>query len=229
MRRAERLFQIIQILRRTPKPITAEALGAELETSKRTVYRDIADLIGQRVPIRGEAGVGYVLEAGLDLPPLMLTPDEIEAAVLGAQWVARHSDPALARAAQDLIAKIGAVVPERLRPYVLEPVTDTPPVRSLADGLDMARVRAQIHAGRKIALCYRDEQGRESKRVVWPVTVGYMETVRHLVAWCELRQDFRSFRTDRVTAAGFLDERYPERPSALRAKWRRTLGRAGSV
>ena len=116
MRRADRLFQIIQVLRRTSRPITADALAAELETSKRTVYRDIADLIGQRVPIRGEAGIGYVLQAGLDLPPLMLTPDEIEAAVLGAQWVARHSDPALARAAEDLIAKIGAVVPERLRP-----------------------------------------------------------------------------------------------------------------
>jgi len=118
-------------------------------------------------------------------------------------------------------------VPERLRPYVLEPVTDAPPARGLvADRLDMARVRAQIHAGRKIALCYRDEQGRESERTVWPVTVGYMETVRHLIAWCELRQDFRSFRTDRVTAAGFLDERYPEQPSALRAKWRRTLSHA---
>ena len=87
----------------------------------------------------------------------------------------------------------------------------------------MARVRAQIHAGRKIALCYRDEQGRETRRTVWPVTVRYLETVRHLIAWCELRQDFRSFRTDRVTAAGFLDERYPERPSVLRTKWRRTL------
>ena len=163
-------------------------------------------------------------EAGLDLPPLMLTPDEIEAAVLGAQWVARHSDATLARAAEDLIAKIGAVVPEQLRPTCLEPATDTPPARNLAaDGLDMARVRAQIHAGRKIALRYRDEQGRESERIVWPVTVGYLETVRHLIAWCELRQDFRSFRTDRVTAAGFLDERYPERPSALRAKWRRAL------
>ena len=227
MRRADRLFQIIQILRRTPKPITAEALAAELETSKRTVYRDIADLIGQRVPIRGEAGVGYVLEAGLDLPPLMLTPDEIEAAVLGAQWVARHSDTALARAAEDLIAKIGAVVPERLRPYVFEPATEAPRARGLAaDGLDMARVRGQIRAGRKIALRYRDEQGRETERVIWPVTVGYMETIRHLIAWCELRQDFRSFRTDRVTTAGFLDERYPERPSALRAKWRRTLNPA---
>jgi predicted DNA-binding transcriptional regulator YafY len=90
----------------------------------------------------------------------------------------------------------------------------------------MGRVRAQIHAGRKIKLCYRDEQGRESERTVWPVTVGYMETVRHLIAWCELRQGFRSFRTDRVIAAGFLDERYPERPSALRAKWRRTFDSA---
>src|SRR4029077_6527515 len=224
MRRADRLFQIIQILRRTSKPVTADTLAAELETSKRTVYRDIADLIGQRVPIRGEAGVGYELQAGLDLPPLMLTQEEIEAAVLGAQWVARHSDPTLARAAQDLIAKIGAVVPEGLRPYVLEPVTETPAARNpAADRLDMARGRSQIRAGRKISLCYRDEQGRESERVVWPVTVGYMETVRHLIAWCELRQDFRSFRTDRVTAAGFLDERYPERPSALRAKWRRRL------
>jgi predicted DNA-binding transcriptional regulator YafY len=226
MRRADRLFQIIQILRRSPKPITADTVARELGTSKRSVYRDIAALIGQRIPIRGEAGVGYVLEAGLDLPPLMLTPDEIEAAVLGAQWVARHSDPALARSAEDLIAKIGAVVPERLRPYVFEPAIETSPAWNLApDGLDMARVRAQIHAGRKITLRYRDEQGRESERIVWPVTVGYRETVRHLIAWCELRQDFRSFRTDRVTAAGFLDERYPERPSVLRAKWRRALSR----
>src|SRR5215831_19423302 len=114
MRPADRLFQIIQILRRTPKPITAGALAAELETTKRTVYRDVADLIGQRVPIRGEAGVGYVLEQGFDMPPLMLTPDEIEAAVLGAQWVAGHGDAALARAAGDLIAKITQSIPAHL-------------------------------------------------------------------------------------------------------------------
>src|SRR6202012_418938 len=121
MRRADRLFQIIQVLRRTRRPGTADAIALELETSKRTIYRDIADLMAQRVPIRGEAGVGYVLEGGFDLPPLMLTPDEIEAAVLGAQWVAGRGDPALARAALDLIAKIGATVPERLRPLALEP------------------------------------------------------------------------------------------------------------
>ena len=114
MRRADRLFQIIQVLRRTRKPMTADAIAAELETSKRTIYRDIATLIGQRVPIRGEAGMGYILEKGFDLPPLMLTPDEIEAAVLGAQWVANHADPVLARAAEDLKAKIADTVPERL-------------------------------------------------------------------------------------------------------------------
>ena len=127
MRRADRLFQIIQVLRRTRKPLTADAIAAELETSKRTIYRDIATLIGQRVPIRGEAGMGYILEKGFDLPPLMLTPDEIEAAVLGAQWVAGHADPVLARAAQDLMAKIADTVPERLRPFVLEPASRARP------------------------------------------------------------------------------------------------------
>jgi predicted DNA-binding transcriptional regulator YafY len=224
MRRADRLFQIIQILRRSRRPITADAIAFELETSKRTVYRDIADLMGQRVPIRGEAGIGYILDGGYDLPPLMLTPDEIEAAVLGAQWVASRGDPALARAAKDLIAKIGAAVPERLRPYVQEPASGTPPAwNAVADTIDMARVRAHIHAGRKIRLDYRDEAGQASERVIWPVTIGYRDTTRMLVAWCELRAAFRSFRTDRVAGAEFLEDRYPERPAVLRAKWRRAV------
>jgi predicted DNA-binding transcriptional regulator YafY len=225
MRRADRLFQIIQILRRSARrPITADAIGRELETSRRTVYRDIADLIGQRVPIRGEAGTGYVLDSGYDLPPLMLTQDEIEAAVLGAQWVAGRGDSVLARAADDLIAKIAATVPERLRPYVLEPASRAPPALDVAiDGLDLAKARAHIRAGRKIALIYRDERARRSRRTVWPVAIGYFQTVRLLVAWCEMRRDFRMFRTDRIEAAEFLDERYPERAAALRAKWRRSL------
>jgi predicted DNA-binding transcriptional regulator YafY len=227
MRRADRLFQIIQILRRSSRrPITADAIGRELETSKRTVYRDIADLIGQRVPIRGEAGTGYVLDSGYDLPPLMLTQDEIEAAVLGAQWVAGRGDPVLARAAEDLIAKIAATVPERLRPYVLEPASGAPPAWDVpADGLDLAKTRAHIHAGRKIVLAYRDERDRRSRRTVWPVAIGYFQTVRLLVAWCEMRRDFRTFRTDRIEGVEFLDERYPERRAVLRAKWRRSLGR----
>ncbi|HEX3365922.1 YafY family protein [Phenylobacterium sp.] len=224
MRRADRLFQIIQVLRRTRRPVTADAIAVELETSKRTIYRDIADLIGQRVPIRGEAGVGYVLDGGFDLPPLMLTPDEIEAAVLGAQWVMGRGDPALARAAQDLIAKIGAAVPERLRPFALEPSARAAVRWNVApDGLDMAQVRQAIRSGRKITLHYSDEQERVSLRTVWPFAVGYHETVRLIITWCELRTDFRSFRTDRVKDADFLDERYPERPAVLRARYRKAM------
>ena len=142
MRRADRLFQIIQVLRRTRKPLTADAIAAELETSKRTIYRDIATLIEQRVPIRGEAGMGYILEKGFDLPPLMLTPDEIEAAVLGAQWVAGHADTALSRAAHDLIAKIADTVPERLRPFVLEPASA--PARAGAGNLTASTWRGRV-------------------------------------------------------------------------------------
>jgi predicted DNA-binding transcriptional regulator YafY len=228
MRKADRLFQIIQILRRSRGPVTADALAAELETSKRSIYRDVAALVGQRVPVRGEAGFGYVLEAGFEMPPLMLTPDEIEAAVLGAQWVIGRADPALARAAKDLIAKIGQAVPERLRPFVQEPAAAAAPARRQAvDTIDMEKARAWIHAGRKILLLYRDEQGRQSERTVWPVAVGYMETTRMLAAWCELRQDFRHFRTDRVAGAEFLDERYPARPAALRGQWRKASSGAG--
>ncbi len=226
MRRADRLFQIIQILRRTRRPVTADQIAAEVETSKRSVYRDIATLMAQRVPVRGEAGIGYVLERGFDMPPLMLTPDEIEAAVLGAQWVTRSGDPALAKAAEDLIAKIAVTVPEKLRPMVIEPATAAPASwKSLPDNIDMAQVRAAIHAGRKIKLHYSDEQERQSHRVIWPIAVGYLDTVRLLIGWCEMRVDFRSFRTDRVIAAEFLDEKHPERPTALRAKWRKTLPR----
>lgn len=225
MRRADRLFQIIQVLRRTRRPVTADAIALELETSKRTIYRDIADLMAQRVPIRGEAGVGYVLDGGFDLPPLMLTPDEIEAAVLGAQWVAGRGDPALARAALDLIAKIGATVPEHLRPIALEPATRAVPRWNVApDTIDMEKVRHAIRGGHKIALTYSDEQERKSERTIWPFAVGYHEAVRLILGWCELRADFRSFRTDRVAGAQFLDERYPERPANLRARYRRAMG-----
>jgi predicted DNA-binding transcriptional regulator YafY len=158
MRRADRLFQIIQILRRSSRPITAQALAEELEVSKRCVYRDVADLIGQRVPIKGEAGLGYVLAGGFDMPPLMLTPDEIEAAVLGAQWVAERGDPLLANAARDLMAKIAATVPERLRPFIAEPTIAAAAGQQQApDGIDIARTRLWIRQGRKIRIRYRDQ------------------------------------------------------------------------
>ena len=220
MRRADRLFQIIQILRGARKPITAQKLADELERSVRTIYRDLDELAAQYVPIRGEAGIGYVLEQGYDMPPLMLTPDEIEAAVLGAQWVAARGDPALQRGACDLIAKINAVVPEHLRPIILELTLRVPNLTPCEpDALDMQRVRTWICSQRKLQIQYSDDNGCDSQRVIWPIAVAYFETVRLVVAWCELRQAFRHFRTDRIKSVHFLNETYSERAETLRAAW----------
>jgi predicted DNA-binding transcriptional regulator YafY len=220
MRRADRLFQIIQILRRSTRPVTAAALAQELEISKRTVYRDVADLMGQRVPIEGEAGLGYLLATDYDMPPLMLTPDEVEAVMLGAQWVAGRSDKILSNAARDVVAKIAAVVPERLRPFIVEPsVGAKPTVGEQEERVDTSMLRSAIRNGVKLRLRYRSQAGEESERTVWPVILGYAETTRLLVAWCEMRQNFRHFRTDRIIEAEMLDKRNGLRQGELRRRW----------
>jgi predicted DNA-binding transcriptional regulator YafY len=222
MRRADRLFQIIQILRRSTQPITAEVLAAELEVSTRTVYRDMADLIGQRVPVAGEAGLGYLLGSDYDMPPLMLTPDEIEAVVLGAQWVAGRADKALANAARDVVAKIAAVVPEHMRPFIAAPgVGVKPRTEAPEGGIDASHLRRAIREGLKLRLRYQSEPGRITERKVWPVILGYAETNGLLVAWCELRQDFRHFRTDRMIEAQVLDQTIGVRRAELYRRWSR--------
>src|SRR5690349_17234521 len=163
MRRAERLLQLIQILRRHRRPVTGETMAQELEVSLRTVYRDIAALIADRVPIRGEAGIGYVLGEGFDLPPLMFTPDELEAVMLGLRWVARRGDTDLSRAAQDTVAKIGSVLPEKLRPFLFDAALLVPPhFRLTEDRVNVALLRTAIREGRKVKLGYRSEDGRET-------------------------------------------------------------------
>ena len=221
MRRADRLFEIIQVLRQASGPMTGDAIAEALETSRRTIYRDIATLISQRVPIRGEAGVGYVLERGFDLPPLMLTVDEVEAATLGAQWVVAHADSGLARAAMAVLAKLAAIVPDDLRPLFDDPSVGTPPPRHdrQDDPVDMARLREWSRRGRKVRIGYQDEHGAVTDRVIWPFMVGYVATIRSVMAWCETRQDFRIFRTDRITDMEFLDGRYPEHSVVLRRRW----------
>ncbi|WP_176082821.1 YafY family protein [Martelella sp. HB161492] len=222
MRRADRLFQIIQILRRSDRPVTAAAIAEELEVSKRTVYRDIADLIGQRVPVQGEAGFGFVLDRSYEMPPLMLTADEIEAAVLGAQWVSAHSDRLLANAARDLLVKIAAAIPQELRPFIAEAsvAARQPLVPEPADAL-AATLRQSIRDRRKLRLIYRDGTGNVTDRVVWPVTLGYAETSRLLIGWCELRQGFRHFRCERIERVEILDEPIGLRLDELRRRWQR--------
>ncbi len=223
MRRADRLFRIVQILRRRRRPVTAGEIAEEMETSLRTIYRDIAQLMADRVPIRGEAGVGYVLEGGFDMPPLMLTADEVEAAMLGAQWVMGRADPVLSRAAADLVAKIGAVIPEHLRPLLMEPALAAPPKPTPPDAIDMPRLRAAIRKQEKIALVYRDEKNTATERVIWPIAIAYFDVVRLIVAWCELRKAFRHFRTDRVVSAAILDVHYPTARARLRHQWRKEM------
>ncbi|MCA8900095.1 MAG: YafY family transcriptional regulator [Hyphomonas sp.] len=220
MRRTERLFQIIQILRRKNAPVTGHELAEELETSLRTLYRDMAELMAQRVPIRGEAGTGYVLEPGYDMPPLMLTTDELEAAVLGARWVAARGDAQLARGAEDLIAKLSAAVPPDLQPVILDsglmPVSFS---KRAEDSFDVSLVREAIRTQKKLVLDYADEAGAVTRRTVWPFLIAYADNVRMMCAWCELREDFRHFRTDRVRRIAMQEKRFPERVVRLRKRW----------
>ena len=158
------------------------------------------------------------------MPPLMLTPDEIEAAILGAQWVMGRADKALSRAASDLIAKIGAVIPEHLRPLVLDPALTSPNWRPVQpDSIDMGRMRAAIHAQTKVAVRYTNLKEESTARTIWPIAVSYFEAVRVIAAWCELRQSFRNFRTDRVIEAQFLADPYPTPRVRLLAAWKKQM------
>jgi predicted DNA-binding transcriptional regulator YafY len=220
MRRTERLFQIIQILRRRRRMVTGRELAEELDVSLRTLYRDMAELVAQRVPIRGEAGAGYLLDSDFDMPPLMLTADELEAAVLGAAWVAQRGDPALSRGAQDLIAKLTQAVPAHLRPVLLDAALRPMSFRRPADdAFDGAVVRAAIRDRRKVRIAYSDADDNPTRRTIWPVSMGYMEDRRIVAAWCELRQDFRHFRTDRIVELAVESETYPVAAAVLRRRW----------
>lgn len=183
MRRTDRLFQIVQILQSTRSPITGRELADELEVSLCTLYRDMAELHAQRIPITGEAGVGYVLDDGYDMPPLMLTADELEAAALGAAWVASEADPLLARAARDLVSKLSIAIPDELRPVVLE--ASTKPVQTrvvVTERFDGALPRRAIRERYRQKLLYRDRDGNATDRIVWPLLIAFFDRTRSLVA-----------------------------------------------
>ena len=220
MRRADRLFDIIQILRTAAGPVTASAIAAKLEVTVRTVYRDIATLQARRVPIEGAAGLGYVLKRGFDLPPLMFTAEEIEAIAVGARLVGRTGDPGLREAAASVLSKVTAVLPEGLRDYLAAPPffvsghgAPVPPVA------DLSAIRAAIRDERKLAIAYADEKGNRTERTVWPIAVAYYVEATLLGAWCELRHDFRHFRMDRILSLAVLDERFPVSGRTLMGQW----------
>lgn len=225
MSRAQRLLDLLQVLRRHRRPVRGQVLADSLGISLRSLYRDIATLQAQGAAIEGEAGVGYVLRPGYTLPPLMFTPEEIEALVLGSRWVAEHGDPMLAEAARDALAKIAAVMPPDRRDDVeAAPLLVGPAHRVTDADAAIASLRQAIRAERKVGIAYRDQEGEDSTRTIWPIALSYFSTSQVVVAWCELRQDFRHFRPDRIVALAVGDIRYPRRRAALLREWQRGEG-----
>jgi predicted DNA-binding transcriptional regulator YafY len=220
MRRADRLFDIIQRLRTARGPMTAAALAEDLEVTVRTVYRDVATLQARRVPIEGAAGIGYVLRRGFDLPPLMFTIEEVEAIAVGARLPRRTGHAGLQQAAAGVLSKVTVILPDTLRDRLATPSVfvsghgaPTPPVA------DLSVIRAAIRNERKLRLAYADEQGRASRRTIWPFAVAYYVEATLISAWCELRDDFRHFRADRVRELDVLDEGFPKPGRGLMAQW----------
>jgi predicted DNA-binding transcriptional regulator YafY len=225
MSRAQRLLELIQLLRRHRRPVSGAALAQELSVSLRTLYRDIQTLIAQGASIDGEAGVGYVLRPGFMLPPLMFSEDEIEALVLGSRWVAERADAPLSKAAQNALAKIAAVLPEDMKDDIEASGLLVGPGAPIAAGdAELATIRQAIRHERKLRIAYVSDRGEKTRRTVWPFALGFFDRHRVVAAWCELRRDYRHFRTDRIAALTLTEKRYPRRRQALLKEWRAAEG-----
>lgn len=225
MSRTQRLLDLLQLLRAYRYPVTAQALAQKLGISVRTLYRDIASLQQQGANITGEPGLGYVLKPGFMLPPLMFSEEEIEALVLGSRWVAERGDQRLASAARTALHKVAAVLPEDLRRALDTNTLLVGPDENQPDfDTALPLLRTAIRQEHKLSLQYSDAKGNQSTRRVWPFALGFFEHVRVLVAWCELRQEIRHFRTDRILSFEVYPERYPQRRQALLQQWRQQEG-----
>jgi predicted DNA-binding transcriptional regulator YafY len=223
--RAQRLLDLLQVLRRHRRPVSGVVLAEELGISLRTLYRDVATLNGQGAHIDGEPGIGYILRPGFMLPPLMFSEEEIEALVLGSRWVAKRADAPLRAAARNALAKIGAVLPDDLRRNLDGSALLIGTADSEAAGdTELPAIRQAIRNERKLRIHYAAEGGTKTKRVVWPFAVGFFDRVRMVVAYCETRKAFRHFRTDRITSLTVLETRYPRRRLSMLKEWREAEG-----
>jgi predicted DNA-binding transcriptional regulator YafY len=208
MRRADRLFQLVQLVRGR-RLSTADYLAQRLEVSVRTVYRDVADLQAQGVPIEGEAGVGYRMRADFDLPPLMFSKEEAQALVASVRIARPRLDAELARHAEGALSKILAVLPSASRAAAESLAVYAPPVGpDEATRARLERLRVAAESRRKVRLRYLDLKDQQSERLVRPLGCFYWGEVWTLAAWCEVRDGFRNFRVDRIQELGVLDERF---------------------
>jgi predicted DNA-binding transcriptional regulator YafY len=220
MTKPDRLFELIQLLRRGKKPVTAEHLSNLLEVNIRTIYRDIATLQSMRVPIEGEAGVGYIMRKGYDLPPLMFTTEEIEAVTVGLALLRRTGDRGLVNAAQSVMRKISDVLPDDAEePDALSLLVSDFGVQDIVN-INVEALRAAIRKEHKIWITYFDAKSKSTQRKLLPIGLFYYVEVVTLVAWCELRQDFRNFRLDRIAELKVLDENFKPHGAKLRHEWR---------
>lgn len=220
MRKASRLFEIIQILRLARHPVTAAEIADRLEVTVRSIYRDIAALQAMRVPVEGERGIGYILRPGFDLPPLMFSIEETEAIVLALALLERTGDRELTVAARRVGEKIAGAVPAPLRQTLSARALHAwGSVPRQPEGIDLATVRRAIRDEEKLAIDYRDEYGRASERIIRPVALIYYSETANIVAWCELRQAIRNFRADRVEACAVTGDHFAGEGERLRQIW----------
>ncbi len=220
MNRSTRLFEIIQLLRSSRRSLTAQEIADTLEVTKRTIYRDIVTLQSMRVPIDGEAGVGYIMRPGFDLPPLMFTAEEVEAIAVGLSLLGRTGDPGLESAARSVVRKISDVLPEE-NPYgLLSQSVFTSSWHDIpVSDIDPALLRQAIRDERKLEIQYADQNGVVSARTILPLAMVYYVDALVLAAWCELRTAYRHFRVDRMKQCDMTEQCFKESGATLRESW----------
>lgn len=224
MTKTSRLLRLMDALRCKRRPVTASTLSEQLSVSVRTIYRDVQALIELGAPIDGGAGIGYVLRTGFFMPPLMFTDEELESLVLGARWVQGQGDAILARSAETALAKIATAAPRDLRAQIDATGLWAPRWKHPADSsASLNLIREAIRYERKLKVHYKNAEALATERVVWPVALGFFEGTRILAAWCELREDFRHFRTDRIARLEQMSVRMPRPRLELVRLWKQQL------
>ncbi|MEM7177276.1 MAG: YafY family protein [Pseudomonadota bacterium] len=220
MSKTDRMFELIQILRSARAPLRARDIAVRLEVSPRTVYRDIASLQAMRVPIEGAAGIGYVMRRGYDLPPINFDVEEAEALTLGLSMIGRAGDPGLRRAAVRAARKLSAAAPRAEAIFSSQWGADAPA------HVDLSTLREAIREETKIAVRYTDDRGSCTQRRLRPLALIYYIDNVLLVAWCELRHDFRHFRLDRMQSCEKTAQTFAGEGAGLRARWEAEVKRS---
>jgi len=221
MNKTERLLHLLQILRSYRYAVSGERLADRLGVSIRTLYRDIAALQAMGAEIEGEVGVGYILKPTFFLPPMMFTQTEMEALLLGTQWVSQYGDAPLSKAAAEALNKIFGVLPANIKNNINAfTLRVGPPASNSLAREDLSELRKAIANQKKILIIYKSDSNKKSHRIIWPFSIGYFTDGRILVAWCEKQDDYRHFRTDRIISMKILDEHYSRSRESLFREWR---------